>query len=130
VWRRRGVAGQAHRSGRAAATGPDQAQLEAAARAVIECAPGPIIALGRDRNVAVWNPAAERMFGWSAAEVLGFEPPIIPRELRAEHNAVLERVASGGQISLATRRMSKAGEMLDLRLDIARLTDASGERLG
>ena len=118
------------RSGRAAATGPDQAQLEAAARAVIECAPGPIIALGRDRTVAVWNPAAERMFGWSAAEVLGLEPPIIPRELRAEHNAVLERVASGGQISLATRRMSKAGEMLDLRLDIASLTDASGERLG
>ena len=130
MWRRRGEAGQAHRSGRAPATGPDHAQLEAAARAVIECAPGPIIALGRDRTVAVWNPAAERMFGWSAAEVLGLEPPIIPRELRAEHNAVLERVASGGQISLATRRMSKAGEMLDLRLDMASLTDASGERLG
>jgi len=89
-----------------------------------------MIALGRDRTVAVWNPAAERMFGWTAAEVLGVEPPIIPRELRAEHNAVLERVAAGGQISLATRRISKAGEMLDLRLDIASLTDAAGERLG
>ncbi|HEX2322463.1 MAG TPA: ATP-binding protein [Streptosporangiaceae bacterium] len=104
--------------------------MEAAARAVIECAPGPIVALGRDRTVAVWNPAAERMFGWSAAEVLGLEPPIIPRELRAEHNAVLERVAAGGQISLATRRMSKAGEMLDLRLDFASLTDASGKQFG
>ncbi|HKR67325.1 MAG TPA: ATP-binding protein [Streptosporangiaceae bacterium] len=124
---RRGISG---RSGRGAATGPDQAQLEAAARAVIECAPGPIVALGRDRTVAVWNPAAERMFGWSAAEVLGLEPPIIPRELRAEHNAVLERVAAGGHISLATRRMSKAGEMLDLRLDIASLKDASGEQFG
>ncbi|HEX5189800.1 MAG TPA: ATP-binding protein [Streptosporangiaceae bacterium] len=112
------------------AQGPDQAQLEATARAVIDCAPGPLIALGRDRTVAVWNPSAERMFGWSAAEVLGLEPPIIPRELRAEHNAVLERVAAGGHVSLATRRMSKAGEMLDLRMDIASLTDASGERLG
>ena len=74
--------------------------------------------------MAVWNPAAERMFGWSAAEVLGLEPPIIPRELRAEHNAVLERVAAGGQVTLATRRMSKSGEMLDLRLDMASLTDA------
>ena len=111
-------------------TGPDQAQLEATARAVIDCAPGPLIALGRDRTVAIWNPAAERMFGWTAAEVLGLEPPIIPRELRAEHNAVLERVAAGGQISLATRRIAKAGEMLDLRLDIASLTDASGGRLG
>ena len=112
------------------AKGPDQAQLEATARAVIDCAPGPLIALGRDRTVAVWNPAAERMFGWTAAEVLGLEPPIIPRELRAEHNAVLERVAAGGQVSLASRRISKAGETLDLRLDIASLTAGTGERLG
>lgn len=115
---------------RASATGPDQARLDATAQAVIECAAGPIIALGRDRTVCVWNPAAERMFGWTAAEVLGLEPPIIPRELRAEHNAVLERVAAGGQISLATRRISKAGEMLDVRIDIGSLTEASGARLG
>ena len=80
--------------------------------------------------MCVWNPAAERMFGWTAAEVLGLEPPIIPRELRAEHNAVLERATSGGQVSLATRRISKAGEMLDLRIDTSSLTDAQGERLG
>jgi PAS domain S-box-containing protein len=115
---------------RASATGPDQARLDATAQAVIECAAGPIIALGKDRTVCVWNPAAERMFGWTAAEVLGLEPPIIPRELRAEHNAVLERVAAGGQISLATRRMSKAGEMLDVRIDISSLTESSGTRLG
>jgi PAS domain S-box-containing protein len=112
------------------AAGPDQARIDSTASAVIDCAPGPIIALGRDRAVCVWNRAAERMFGWTAAEVLGLEPPIIPRELRAEHNAVLERVAAGGQISLATRRMSKAGEMLDLRTDVSSLTEASGGRLG
>jgi PAS domain S-box-containing protein len=88
------------------------------------------MALGRDRTVCLWNPAAERMFGWTAAEVLGLEPPIIPRELRAEHNAVLERVAAGGQISLATRRMSKAGEVFDVRIDIGSLSEASGARLG
>src|SRR5262249_48728846 len=115
---------------RSAATGPDQARLDATAQAVIECAPGPIVALGRDRTVCVWNPAAERMFGWTAAEVLGLEPPIIPRELRAEHNAVLERVAAGGQISLVTRRLSRTGEMLDLRIEISSLTEASGARLG
>src|SRR5258707_12513669 len=92
--------------------------------------PGPIIALGRDRAVGVWNRAAEQMFGWTAAEVLGLDPPIIPRELRAEHNAVLERAAAGGESSLASRRMSKAGEMLDLRIDVSSLTEASGGRLG
>ncbi len=109
---------------------PDQGRLDATARAVIECAGAPIVALGKDRTVCVWNRAAERMFGWSAAEVLGLEPPIIPRELRAEHNAVLERVAAGGQVSLATRRVCKAGEVLDVRIDTSDLVDAAGERLG
>jgi PAS domain S-box-containing protein len=109
---------------------PDQARIDATARAVIDCAADPIIALGKDRTVCVWNRAAERMFGWAAAEVLGLEPPIIPKELRAEHNAVLERVANGCHVSLATRRICKAGEVLDLRIDTSDLVDAAGERLG
>ncbi len=113
-----------------AAQGPDQARIDVAARAIIGCAADPIIALGKDRAVCVWNPAAERMFGWTAGEVIGLEPPIIPAELRAEHNAVLERVSGGGQVSLATRRIGKAGQELDLRVDTSRLLDAEGERLG
>jgi PAS domain S-box-containing protein len=115
---------------RAATTKPGQARIDATARAVIDCAADPIIALGKDKTVCVWNPAAEQMFGWTAAEVLGLEPPIIPRELRAEYNAVLERVASGGSVSLATRRICKAGEVLDVRIDTSDLVDAAGERLG
>ena len=37
------------------------------ARAVIECAADAIVAFGTDRTVMLWNPAAERMFGWAAA---------------------------------------------------------------
>ena len=48
------------------------------ARAVIECAADAIVAFGTDRAVTLWNPAAERMFGWGAAEVVGLEPQIIP----------------------------------------------------
>ncbi len=36
------------------------------ARAVIECAANAIVAFGIDRTVLLWNPAAERMFGWAA----------------------------------------------------------------
>jgi len=107
-----------------------QARIDATAGAVIECAADPIIALGRDRAVCLWNPAAEQMFGWGAGEVLGLEPPIIPRELRAEHNAVLERVTDGGYISLVTRRIRKSGELLDVRIDTSSLLGADGERLG
>src|ERR1700744_6200852 len=78
----------------------------------------------------LWNPAAERMFGWAAAEVVGLEPQIIPEELKAEHNAVLERVRGGGQISFATRRIRKDSTVIDLRIDTSALLDASGEVTG
>jgi PAS domain S-box-containing protein len=79
------------------------------------------MAFGADRKVLLWNPAAERLFGWTAAEVIGQQPQIIPEELRAEHNAVLERVSGGGQISFATRRIRKDGGVLDLRIDASAL---------
>jgi PAS domain S-box-containing protein len=108
----------------------NQDRVDATARAVIECAADAIVAFSTDRTVLLWNPAAERMFGWPAAEVVGQEPPIIPEELKAEHSAVLERVRSGGQISFATRRTRKDGSVLDLRIDTSALTSRAGEVIG
>jgi PAS domain S-box-containing protein len=133
------VADQAHPAWGAAtgAAPPGQAarrgggeRVDATARAVIESAADAIVAFGTDRNVMLWNPAAERMFGWAAEEVIGLEPPTIPEELAAEHNAVFERVRGGGQISFATRRIRKDGAMLDVRIDTSALTDSDGEVLG
>src|SRR5487761_1519208 len=112
-----------------------QLRVDATARAVIECAADAIVAFDTDRTVLLWNPAAERMFGWTAAEVVGLEPPIIPEELKAEHNAVLERVRGGGQISFATRRVRQDGSALDVRIDTSALitpsaSDGTGEVTG
>jgi len=104
--------------------------VDATARAVIECAADAIVAFGAERTVLLWNPAAERMFGWRVDEVLGEEPPLIPEELKAEHNAALERVRSGGQISYVTRRSCKDGTLLDLRIDASALRDRSGQVIG
>ena len=100
------------------------------ARAVIECAADAIVAFGTDRTVLLWNPAAERMFGWTEAEVIGSEPQIIPEELQAEHNAVLERVRGGGQISFATRRIRKDRAVIDVRIDTSALIGDDGEVTG
>src|SRR5579875_1795154 len=116
--------------------GPDtpplgrQLRMDATARAVVESAPDAIVAFGLDRVVLLWNPAAERMFGWTSAEVVGAEPPIIPEELKAEHNAVLERVRSGGPVSFATRRVRKDGGQIDVRIDTSPLTSPSGQVTG
>ena len=113
---------------RRAVTGRDR--VDATARAVVESAADAIVAFGTDRTVLLWNPAAERMFGWTAKEVLGTEPPIIPEELEAEHNAVLERIRTGGQVSFATRRARRDGALLDLRIDVSALRDQDGEIIG
>src|SRR6478736_5891320 len=105
-------------------------RTDATARAVIECAADAIVAFSTDRTVMLWNPAAERMFGWAAAEVVGLEPQIIPEELKAEHNAVLERVRGGGQISFATRRIRKDSTVIDVRIDTSALTDGAGQVTG
>src|SRR4051794_27736714 len=100
------------------------------ARAVIECAADAIVAIGPDFAVTVWNPAAERMFGWAADDVLGRVAPIVPDELKAEHNAVLERIREGGQISIVTRRFHRAGHLIDVRIDASVLRDAAGDLIG
>src|SRR6201987_6544894 len=105
-------------------------RVDATAHAVIECAADAIVAFSTDRTVMLWNPAAERMFGWAAAEVFGLEPQIIPEELKAEHNAVLERVRGGGQISFATRRIRKDSKVIDVRIDTSALTHRAGEVTG
>jgi PAS domain S-box-containing protein len=110
--------------------GTMSSRSDATARAVIECAADAIVAFGTDRTVLLWNPAAERMFGWTAAEVVGLEPQMIPEELKAEHNAVLERVRSGGQISFATRRTRKDRTVIDVRIDTSALTDEVGDVTG
>ncbi|NRQ31559.1 PAS domain-containing sensor histidine kinase [Nonomuraea sp. NN258] len=94
------------------------------ARAVLASSPNAVVALDRDQSVLVWNAAAERLFGWPAADMLGRRAPIVPGELTAEHNAVLERVRTGGagnSVSLRTKRLRSDGVLLDVRVDISAL---------
>ena len=116
--------------------GPDTSQadrqlrVDATARAVIDSAPDAIVAFDTDRTVLLWNPAAERMFGWSAGEVVGREPPSIPDELKAEHNAVLERAAVGGPVTYATRRVRKDGGPVDVLIETSVLSSPAGRMIG
>lgn len=95
------------------------------ARAVLAGSPNAVVALDRDQTVLVWNEAAERLFGWRAAELLGRRAPIVPAELTAELNGVLERVRTGGQVSLRTKRLHRDGTLLDVRVDIGALRQGS-----
>ena len=90
-------------------------RLDATARAVIECDADAIIAFGPDRRAAV---ESRRRAAVRVDRGRGHRPTpqMIPEELKAEHNAVLERVRGGGQISFATRRIRRDGGLLDVRI--------------
>jgi PAS domain S-box-containing protein len=99
-------------------------------RAAVASAADAMIAVGPELNVCLWNPAAERMFGWRAEEVIGKPLRTIPEEYTAEHRAVLERVREGGHISFATRRLHRDGHLFDIRAIVSGMRSADGEPLG
>jgi PAS domain S-box-containing protein len=100
------------------------------ARAVIASAPNAVVAVDRDLSVLTWNPAAERLFGWTATDITGRRAPLVPDELIAEHNAVLERVRTGGPVSVRTKRLRSDGFVIDVGVDISALRSEAGALLG
>lgn len=54
----------------------DQISINKMLEAIIEASPLAIIALDHQINLTIWNPAAERMFGWRKEEVLGKPYPL------------------------------------------------------
>ena len=76
--------------------------------------------------VKMWNPAAERIFGWSAEEAIGqFIPSVSPEKLK-EFLANLEVIKTGGELAaLEAKRLHKNGNLVDVALWGARLVDAN-----
>jgi PAS domain S-box-containing protein len=100
-------------------------------RAVIESAPVAIVEVGLDSLVRLWNPAAERIFGWSAEETIGREPLMVPPERWDEFQMLLERIRDGDPYTgFETVRVRKDGSLVDVAISSAPIHDAQGEIIG
>jgi PAS domain S-box-containing protein len=89
--------------------------------------PLPIVVLTADGLVTLWNAAAERVFGWTAAEAKGKPLPFIPREKLAEHRAMRARDLSGQAFNeREIRRVRKDGRPIDLLVSTDQLRDSAG----
>ncbi|MFB6226987.1 MAG: PAS domain S-box protein [Halobacteriales archaeon] len=94
----------------------------------IEASPVAILTVDPDGDVTLWNPAAEEMFGWTEAEVMGEFNPVIPDEKRDEHDDLRDRAFSGESFSgVELRRRTKDGTEIDVSLSATPLYDADGE---
>lgn len=106
-------------------------QVNETLRAVIETSPLAICTLDLQGNVKSWNAAAERMFGWSEAEVLGKPLPIVPESDRGDLLARLEAATAGKTVAgLEQRRLRKDGSVVDVSIWNAGLRDSTGRVYG
>ena len=111
-----------------------QTSLEASRRlaAIVESSDDAII--GKDLNgiVTSWNPCAERVFGYTADEMIGKSiRTIIPTELFPDEDRIMSAVARGERTEhFETIRLRKNGERLEVSLTLSPVFDELGKILG
>ncbi len=109
----------------------DLSQANDTLHAVIQASPLAIIGLDLQGNVKSWNRAAEQMFGWSEAEVVGRLLPTVPEQDYEEFRTLMEAAAHGQMLTgLERRRRCKDGSMMDVRIWTSPLRDATGTITG
>ena len=88
---------------------------------IVESSEDAIVSKDLSGTITSWNPAAERMFGYGADEVIGGPiSVIIPPEKGAEEKDILERIRRGEAIShLETTRIRKDGQRIRVLLTIS-----------
>ncbi|MGB3266213.1 MAG: ATP-binding protein, partial [Microcoleus sp.] len=98
--------------------------LEALIRA---CPLGITVVSADDGIVKMWNPAAERIFGWSESEAKNQFLPSIPPDKQEEFTAKLKKISQGkGLAGMETQRQRKDGTAIDISLWATPVRDAQG----
>ncbi len=100
--------------------------------AIVESLDDAIIAKTFDGVICAWNPAAERMFGYTQHEAIGRPiAMIVPLDLQKEEDDILRRLGAGERIDhYETVRATKGGESIDISLTISPLRDSAGRIIG
>jgi PAS domain S-box-containing protein len=118
----------------AVAVGDDNGALTDAQSfaAIVQFSDDAIITKDLDGIITSWNPAAERIFGYSAEEVLGQSVLIlIPTERHDEEPFILDRIRRGERVDhYETVRRRKDGTYIDISLTVSPIKDADGTVMG
>jgi PAS domain S-box-containing protein len=90
------------------------------------------VEFGLDTRIRLWNPAAERIFGWTREEMLDRGGlPMAPPSLRAEAEDLFVRVRAGESVNdHETMRLRKDGTLVAVSIAAAPVRDASGRVIG
>lgn len=95
---------------------------------LVTASPAPIVVVDVEGRVRLWNPAAEALFGWTAAEVQGRPVPCLPPD---ELPDLVEEVRRGiARRGREARRLRKDGTEVVVAVHAAPLRDAGGDIAG
>lgn len=100
--------------------------------AIVQSSEDAIISKNLDGIVTSWNPAAEKMFGYTAEEMIG--KPImrlIPPDRLDEEVYIINRISSGERVEhFTTLRQTKDKRLIDISLTISPIKDSRGRIIG
>jgi len=100
--------------------------------AIVRSTDDAIISTDLQRLITSWNPAAERLYGYSADDALGAPNEIIiPSDRVAEEDTTVEHLLAGESVtSYETVRLHKDGRRIDVAMTASAIRDADGRIIG
>jgi two-component system cell cycle sensor histidine kinase/response regulator CckA len=107
----------------------ETAQLTAA---IVRYSENPIIGATREGIVTSWNPAAEKMYGYTSEEMIGTSAAVLtPQGAGSERADILKRVQSGEAIeNYESDRVRKDGTVVSVSVTTAPIRDEAGKVVG
>jgi len=105
-------------------------------QALVHAVPEALVVADVQGRIRLWNPAAERLFGYAADEVLGADLNlIVPERFRPAHDAGFARAIASGELRVSgrvmrTRAQPKDGRKLYVDFAFALLKDPQGAVVG
>lgn len=100
--------------------------------AIIQSSDVAIISEDLDGIITSWNPAAERLYGYTEADMVGVSVlRIVPDGLHHEEEHILAKVSAGERIvHFETVRQAKSGERISVSLAVSPILDRFGRVIG
>lgn len=97
----------------------------------VYASPIPIVAADARRLITIWNPAAEKLFGWSEEDLIGKPNPSIPPDEELTTVALHNRLLAGETITgVEVQRRKWDGSLVSISLSAAPLWDENRQVRG
>lgn len=98
---------------------------------IIDAAHDAIITFDTEGNITYWNGAADKLFGYHPADILGRSVScLLPEEDRSKAAAILESLRSDAIVDLVIKQLTKDGRIIDVIVNIFPLIDEQNNFIG